>query len=304
MNDDLSLNLEAVEPVAKHLVKNHVNGVFVCGTTGESMLLSVDERKAVILLLGIDVQLAEKWIEVGHRYGLCVIIHIGHEVLSVAQDLAKHSYVGFFTFIFYSLQEKGADAVALVPPRFFPPRSLDLLVQWVADVASVIPSLPVFYYHLDVINYTPYPINRFLELASTRIPNLCGMKFTDYNSLVMGLCLDACDGKFTVLMGREDVCLVEMIIIVQAMLASLATGCCGFVGSTFSIMGKVFDRLLNAYAAGDMKTARLEMERARNYSKIMYQSGNRYGEGIDSITLIKTCWEFLGIDNGPCRLLG
>lgn len=96
MNDDLSLNLEAVEPVAKHLVKNHVNGVFVCGTTGESMLLSVDERKAVILLLGIDVQLAEKWIEVGHRYGLCVIIHIGHEVLSVAQDLAKHSYVGFF----------------------------------------------------------------------------------------------------------------------------------------------------------------------------------------------------------------
>lgn len=88
------------------------------------------------------------------------------------------------------------------------------------------------------------------------------------------------------------------------MLASLATGCCGFVGSTFSIMGKVFDRLLNAYAAGDMKTARLEMERARNYSKIMYQSGNRYGEGIDSITLIKTCWEFLGIDNGPCRLLG
>ena len=68
------------------------------------------------------------------------------------------------------------------------------------------------------------------------------------------------------------------------MLASLATGCCGFVGSTFSIMGKVFDRLLNAYAAGDMKTARLEMERARNYSKIMYQSGNRYGEGIDKIT--------------------
>ena len=48
MNDDLSLNLEAVEPVAQHLVKNHVNGVFVCGTTGESMLLSVAERKIVI----------------------------------------------------------------------------------------------------------------------------------------------------------------------------------------------------------------------------------------------------------------
>lgn len=78
-------------------------------------------------------------------------------------------------------------------------------MQWVQDVAAAVPNLPVFYYHLDVINYTPYPINKFLELASTRIPNLCGMKYTDYNSFVMGLCLDACDGKYTILMGREDV---------------------------------------------------------------------------------------------------
>ena len=109
----------------------------------------------------------------------------------------------------------------------------------------------------------------------------------------MGLCLDACDGKFTVLMGRED-----------AMAAALATGCCGFVGSTFSIMGKVYDRLMNAYAANDKKTVAVEMQRARAFSRIAYQSGNRYGEGVDSITIIKSVWEFLGIDNGPCRLLG
>ena len=47
MHDDLSLNLDMVEPVAQLLVKNHINGVFVCGTTGESMLLSVEERKIV-----------------------------------------------------------------------------------------------------------------------------------------------------------------------------------------------------------------------------------------------------------------
>ena len=47
MHDDMSLNLDMVEPVAQLLVKNHINGVFVCGTTGESMLLSVEERKIV-----------------------------------------------------------------------------------------------------------------------------------------------------------------------------------------------------------------------------------------------------------------
>ena len=88
------------------------------------------------------------------------------------------------------------------------------------------------------------------------------------------------------------------------MLASLATACCGFVGATFSIMGRVYDRLMNAYAAGDMKKAREEMRHAREFARVVYQCGNRYGEGVDSITLIKTVWEFIGIDNGPCRLLG
>ena len=51
MNEDMSLNLDAVEPMAKHLIENHVLGAFVCGTTGESILLSVEEREAVIGLL-------------------------------------------------------------------------------------------------------------------------------------------------------------------------------------------------------------------------------------------------------------
>lgn len=65
MNDDMSLNLDAVEPVAKHLVKNNINGVFVCGTTGESMLLSVAERKAVrgvgILLMRSSPISGSRW---------------------------------------------------------------------------------------------------------------------------------------------------------------------------------------------------------------------------------------------------
>lgn len=69
-------------------------------------------------------------------------------------------------------------------------------------------------------------------------------------------------------------------------------------------MGRLYDRLMNAYAAGDMKKAREENQRAREFTKLVFQCGNRYGEGVDSMTLIKTLWEFIGIDNGPCRLLG
>jgi len=69
-------------------------------------------------------------------------------------------------------------------------------------------------------------------------------------------------------------------------------------------MGRVYDRILNAYAKNDRTTIEKEMQHAQAFSRIAYQSGNRYGEGVDSITIIKTVWEYLGIDNGPCRLLG
>ena len=53
MHEDGSLNLQMIEPYAEFLMKKkYVTGVFICGTTGESVSLTTEERKAV----------AEKWI--------------------------------------------------------------------------------------------------------------------------------------------------------------------------------------------------------------------------------------------------
>ena len=47
------LNLERVPEYATFLIRNGLDGVFVCGSTGEGALLTREERKA----------LAEKWME-------------------------------------------------------------------------------------------------------------------------------------------------------------------------------------------------------------------------------------------------
>ncbi len=52
MNQDRSLNLELIQDYAKFYVRNRVDGAFICGTSGEGFLLSVDERMKV----------AEKWV--------------------------------------------------------------------------------------------------------------------------------------------------------------------------------------------------------------------------------------------------
>ena len=51
MNPDCGINLGAIEKQANFMYGNGVVGVFICGTTGESMSLTVQERKNI----------AERW---------------------------------------------------------------------------------------------------------------------------------------------------------------------------------------------------------------------------------------------------
>lgn len=88
------------------------------------------------------------------------------------------------------------------------------------------------------------------------------------------------------------------------MLAALSTGCTGFVGSTFSVAGKLFDRILNAFAKGDWEEARKEMSHAREFIALVNYAGNKYGDGVDSITLFKAIWGFQGVEAGPSRTFG
>ena len=52
MEKNGDINLTAIDAYAEHLIKLGVAGVFVCGTTGESLFLDTEERKKV----------AEAWI--------------------------------------------------------------------------------------------------------------------------------------------------------------------------------------------------------------------------------------------------
>src|SRR5437588_12592631 len=67
MRADGSLNLPVIERQAKALADHRVTGAFICGTTGEGMSLTTDER----------LQVAEKWMAAAPKQ-LRVIVHVGH----------------------------------------------------------------------------------------------------------------------------------------------------------------------------------------------------------------------------------
>ena len=90
------INTGLIEQYAAKLKKDGVGGVFICGTTGEGMLMTSEERKAV----------TEKWIE-QQNDNFKVIVHVGTTSAKQSKGLAMHA------------QKTGAYAVGCMGPHVF-----------------------------------------------------------------------------------------------------------------------------------------------------------------------------------------
>ena len=152
---DGGIDLGVVAPLAEHLQRQGVVGVFVNGTTGEGMSLSTEERE----------QLAAEWRQ-QLPAGMRLFVHVGHNSLAECQRLARHA------------QSIRADAIAAIAPSFFKPGGVAGLVEWCAPIAAAAPNLPFYFYHMPSMSGVQVSVSEFLPRAAERIPNLAGVKFT------------------------------------------------------------------------------------------------------------------------------
>ena len=171
-----------VDRYAAHLRREGCVGVFVCGTSGESMSLSVGERE----------RLAEAWAASGARHGLRVIVHVGCDALLDAEQLARHSAA------------LGVDGVSAMAPRFVKCENADALAAYCAAVARAAPATPFFYYHFPLATGGATKPSHLVRAALARIPTFAGMKYSDADMWEYGECCDAdADGRLAFLPGFE-----------------------------------------------------------------------------------------------------
>lgn len=219
---DGGIDLGVVAPLARHLQRQGVVGVFVNGTTGEGMSLSVEERE----------ELAAEWRK-ELPAGMKLFVHVGHNSVAECVRLARHA------------QAIGADATATMAPGFFKPSGVAGLVEWCAPIAAAAPGLPFYFYHMPSMNGVNASIAEFLPRAAERIPNLAGIKFT-FEAMGDFLAAQRVDGgRFDVLWGRDEM-----------LLGALAMGAEGGVGSTYNAIAPLYLKLIEAFRRGDMATAR------------------------------------------------
>jgi len=242
MNADGSLNLRIIPQYAAKLKKDGVSGVFICGTTGEGMLMSAEERMAV----------AESWVK-EQTPDLKVIVHVGTTAYVQSKELAAHA------------EKIGAYAVGCMGPVFLKPERVDELVLFCAEVASAAPELPFYYYHIPTVSGVCLPMPEFLKKAGNVIPNLAGIKFTHHNMMELLQCSQMDGGKWDILHGFDEV-----------LLCGLSMGAKAAVGSTYNYIAPLYQQIIDSFQNGDMDTARHYQSQSVKFIEILI----RYGGGV------------------------
>jgi len=150
--DGQALHLEAVGPYAAFLEAHGADGAFVCGTTGEGVLLRLDERRAVVEAYRRAVS------------GV-LVVHAGAQTTADTVALARHAV------------EVGADAVAVIAPPYYPLDADALTAHFVAAARAAAP-LPFYCYAFTARSGYPLPVEVIRRIGAST-DNLAGLKVSE-----------------------------------------------------------------------------------------------------------------------------
>jgi len=254
------LNLQVIEDLVDFLVKNNVSGVFVAGTTGEGFLLEPEER----------MKLAEKFVEASNKR-LSIIVHVGSENIKISEKLAKHA------------QDIGADAIASVCPSYYSSIVSNDLVGYFHEMAKAAPNIPFFLYHIPVITHFKDDLLKLLKAMAKSIPTFAGVKYSDPDLTKLQECLEWSAGKYKFFFGVDNMIVYSLIL-----------GVNGFIGSTYNVAPKLYNKIIGYYQNKDLaKTIELQSLAIK-----MIRIFEKYG----GLPAIKAAMKIVGIDFGPMRL--
>jgi dihydrodipicolinate synthase/N-acetylneuraminate lyase len=153
-NDGAALDEDAFQPYLDFLAEGGLDGILALGTTGEGILLSVEERKrATELFLAAA----------GGR--LQVAAHCGAQTTADTIALAAHS------------AGAGVDAVAVIGPPYFRLDDEALYEHFRRAAAACAPT-PFYLYEFEATSGYPIPLS-VVERLRAEAPNLAGLKVSD-----------------------------------------------------------------------------------------------------------------------------
>ena len=263
MHADGSVNYNRIPDLFCHCVSTGAKGVFLNGTTGECMSLSLQER----------LRLVEVWTAYRTQANLPdfkIFVHVGSCNLDESAQMAEHA------------QEHGADGIAMVPTFYFRPKTLEDLIdqcKYVADAAS---DTPFYYYNIPSLTGVEFPMISLMEMASKRIPNFAGLKNSATDIVDYQHCIHFAKGNYSLYWGADE-----------AFMMLYAAGNRRYVGSTYNYMAGLYQKMLAAHQVGDFQAVVSLQGEADAIYRVMLQ--------YNGVSAGKEIMRLIGVDCGPVR---
>lgn len=240
MDADGNLMLGSIAGYYNFLKNNDVTGAFICGSTGEGVSLTMQEK----------MQVAEAWADATKGDNdFKVMTLLGGTCLADCKVLAKHA------------NQIGLYGVSFTAPSYFKPANATVLAEMCAEIAAVIPEMPFYYYHIPVLTGGNIAMIDLLA-AVNHIPNFAGVKYTHEDFMDFLSCMNFENGKYDMLWGRDE-----------NMLSALVLGAKASVGSTFNYIAPLYLALIKAFDNGDNETAAMLQQKSIDFIRLLGKYG-------------------------------
>jgi N-acetylneuraminate lyase len=165
--------MAALEKLLDRVYTADVDGVYMCGSTGEGVLLDAAQRRKIV----------EAAVRNSPR-GKHVIVHVGAWSLDVSEGLARHA------------ESVHAFAISCIRP---PAVSYGEMVSWYRLLAAST-GLPLLAYYFPDSTGEPLNVDQLTEICE--LPGVGGLKYTDYDLYTLSLLVRA---GYRVFNGRDEV---------------------------------------------------------------------------------------------------
>ncbi len=219
------IDVDATLELARWLVKKGVSGLFVNGTTGEGLIMSVEERK----------MMAETILEAcGDK--IPITVHTGSVSGLETVELTRHAH------------DIGANAASAVMP-FYHRQDGRAIENYYRKIAAAAPKLPLLIYNLPSCTGTDLSAPLAVRLVET-VDNIVGVKESSGSLVKIQDLLRLSNGKVCVGCGED-----------LLTLPALLTGASFSVTGVSNVFPEPFVATHKAFHNGDMARAKRSQRR-------------------------------------------
>ncbi len=218
-DDNGNVSTEKTKAFAEYLLNKGVKGLYVCGSSGECIYQSKEERKAIL----------EAVMEVA-KGKMTIIAHVACNNTADSMELAAHA------------ESLGVDAIASIPPIYFKLPEESIAQYW-NDISSTAPNTDFVIYNIPQLAGVSLTMPLFKEMLKN--PRVIGVKNSSMPTQDIQM-FKAEGGDDIVVFNGPD----------EQFVAGRAIGAEGGIGGTYGVMPELFLKCDELIKAGDLDTAR------------------------------------------------